>query len=108
MAASKRGYRYRNREDLIGEIRDRRQPALKPRFVTIPATYPCSRAQATTASTSMSAPNGMVAPIARVSGGCLATRNPAGSETTGLDLASPGIFDVAGGNLLSQTLNAAP
>ncbi|UUP18201.1 type II toxin-antitoxin system VapC family toxin [Nitratireductor thuwali] len=40
----------------------------------------------------MSAPDGMIAAIARVNGGRLATRNLADFETTGLDLASPWDF----------------
>lgn len=41
---------------------------------------------------SMSAPDGMIAAIARVNGGRLATRNLADFETTGLDLVSPWAF----------------
>jgi predicted nucleic acid-binding protein len=37
----------------------------------------------------MSAPDGMIAAIARVNGGRLATRNLTDFETTGLDLTSP-------------------
>lgn len=37
----------------------------------------------------MSAPDGMIAAIARVNGGSLATRNLADFQTTGLDLISP-------------------
>jgi predicted nucleic acid-binding protein len=37
----------------------------------------------------MSAPDGMIAAIARVNGGRLATRNLADFQTTGLDLVSP-------------------
>ena len=40
----------------------------------------------------MSAPDGMIAAIARVNGGRLATRNLTGFETTGLDLTSPWDF----------------
>jgi len=40
----------------------------------------------------MSAPDGMIAAIARVNGGRLATRNPADFRTTGLDLISPWDF----------------
>lgn len=40
----------------------------------------------------MSAPDGMIAAIARVNGGRLATRNLADFETTGLDLISPWDF----------------
>lgn len=41
---------------------------------------------------SMSAPDGMIAAIAQVNGGRLATRNLADFETTGLDLISPWEF----------------
>lgn len=37
----------------------------------------------------MSVPDGMIAAIALVNGGCLATRNVRDFETTGLDLISP-------------------
>jgi hypothetical protein len=40
----------------------------------------------------MSAPDGMIAAIARVNGGRLATRNLTDFETTGLDLTSPWDF----------------
>ena len=40
----------------------------------------------------MSAPDGMIAAIARVNGGRLATRNLTDFETTGLDLTSPWAF----------------
>jgi len=40
----------------------------------------------------MSAPDGMIAAIARVNGGRLATRNLTDFETTGLDLTSPWNF----------------
>jgi len=40
----------------------------------------------------MSAPDGMIAAIARVNGGRLATRNLTDFETTGLDLISPWAF----------------
>lgn len=40
----------------------------------------------------MSAPDGMIAAIARVNGGRLATRNITDFETTGLDLVSPWDF----------------
>lgn len=40
----------------------------------------------------MSAPDGMIAAIARVNGGRLATRNLADFETAGLDLVSPWAF----------------
>lgn len=40
----------------------------------------------------MSAPDGMIAAIARVNGGRLATRNLKDFETTGLDLLSPWAF----------------
>lgn len=40
----------------------------------------------------MSAPDGMIAAIALVNGGRLATRSPTDFETTGLDLASPWDF----------------
>lgn len=40
----------------------------------------------------MSAPDGMIAAIARVNGGRLATRNLDDFETTGLDLVSPWTF----------------
>jgi predicted nucleic acid-binding protein len=40
----------------------------------------------------MSAPDGMIAAIAQVNGGRLATRNFADFETTGLDLISPWAF----------------
>ncbi len=40
----------------------------------------------------MMAPDGMIAAIARVNGGRLATRNLADFETTGLDLVSPWDF----------------
>ena len=40
----------------------------------------------------MSAPDGMIAAIARVNGGRLATRNLADFETTALDLVSPWTF----------------
>lgn len=40
----------------------------------------------------MSAPNGMIAAIARINGGRLATRNLTDFETTGLDLTSPWDF----------------
>ena len=41
---------------------------------------------------SMSAPNGMIAAIARINGGRLATRNLTDFETTALDLTSPWDF----------------
>ena len=40
----------------------------------------------------MSAPDGMIAAIAQVNGGRLATRNLTDFETTGLDLISPWDF----------------
>ncbi|BCH26371.1 type II toxin-antitoxin system VapC family toxin [Mesorhizobium sp. L-8-3] len=40
----------------------------------------------------MSAPDGMIAAIARINGGRLATRNLTDFETTGLDLVSPWAF----------------
>lgn len=40
----------------------------------------------------MSAPDGMIAAIARVNGGRLATRNVADFRTTGLELVSPWMF----------------
>jgi predicted nucleic acid-binding protein len=40
----------------------------------------------------MSAPDGMIAAIARVNGGRLATRNLADFQTTGLELISPWDF----------------
>ncbi len=40
----------------------------------------------------MSAPDGMIAAIARINGGRLATRNRKDFETTGLDLISPWAF----------------
>jgi hypothetical protein len=40
----------------------------------------------------MSAPDGMIAAIAQVNGGRLATRNLADFQTTGLDLLSPWDF----------------
>jgi predicted nucleic acid-binding protein len=40
----------------------------------------------------MSAPDGMIAAIARVNGGRLATRNQADFQTTGLELISPWAF----------------
>ena len=40
----------------------------------------------------MSAPDGMIAAIARVNGGRLATRNPVDFRTTGLELISPWDF----------------
>tara|TARA_R110002020_G_scaffold367683_3_gene579553 strand:+ start:14416 stop:14538 length:123 start_codon:yes stop_codon:yes gene_type:complete len=40
----------------------------------------------------MSAPDGMIATIARVNGGRTATRNLTDFETTGLDLISPWDF----------------
>lgn len=40
----------------------------------------------------MSAPDGMIAAIARINGGRLATRNLTDFETTGLDLVSPWVF----------------